>query len=80
MTDLQNAILALQAEDSVLLSAIAAAVTELQNLEAQVAAIQAGDPTDTAALEALATSVSAVTSSLTTAVSQLAAAAPVSGS
>ncbi len=72
LTDLQNAVAALQGEVYVVLVAIQNAVASLVALEAQVAALQNGttDP-DGPALEALAASVNQVTSDLSTAVANL---------
>lgn len=71
LTDLQNAVSALQAEDTILVAAVSSAVTNLLALEAQVAALGANN--DTAGLESLATSVNKITSDLTAAVAQIAA-------
>lgn len=72
LTDLQNAVEALEAEDSVIVAAIQNAVASLVALEAQVTALQNGttDP-DGPALEALAASVNQVTSDLSAAVANL---------
>lgn len=76
LTDLQNAVAALEAEDDIVLTAIVSAVTELQTLSQQVSAL--GGNANTDALEGLATRVSAVSAKLAGAVQQLAAAyAPV---
>src|ERR1017187_4919943 len=74
LTDLQNAVASLQTEDATLVAAVTDAVTELIALEAKLANLPPN--TDTAALEGIATTVNSITASLTTAVAQLAAAAP----
>jgi len=75
LTDLQDAVSALEIEDTILIAAILAAVSELQALEAQIANTGANNDADS--LTALSTRVKAITANLATAVSQLSAAAPV---
>lgn len=75
LTDLQADVSALEIEDTILIAAILAAVSELQALEAQIASTGANNDADS--LAALSTRVKAITANLATAVQQLAAAAPI---